>query len=207
VSDPYRRIARFYDAVVEPPNAALREIALGMVPPADGMSVLEVGCGTGTNLDRYQRAGCRVFGVDLSPSMLAIARAKLGDRAELWLGDAADMPYQDGSFDLVTALLTLHEMPSDVRAAVMAEMVRVVAPEGRLLLIDYHSGPVRFPRGWLFKAVIVALEIGAGREHFRCYRDFMARKGLPGLVDAHGLTVEEEKSLSAGNMRALVVRA
>jgi ubiquinone/menaquinone biosynthesis C-methylase UbiE len=206
LSDPYKRIARFYDAVVEPPNAVLRNIALDMVPPANGMSVLEVGCGTGTNLDRYQRAGCRVFGIDLSPSMLEIARSKLGERAELRLGDAADMPYHDGSFALVTAFLTLHEMPPDVRDAVMAEMVRVVSPEGRLLLIDYQSGPARFPKGWLFKSVIVALEMAAGRQHFRCYRDFLARNGLPGLVAAHGLTVEAEKTLSAGNMRALVAR-
>lgn len=206
MQDPYRRIARYYDAFVEPPNAVLRSIALRMVPPTAGMKVLDVGCGTGGNLERYQREGCRTFGLDLSPSMLEVARAKLGDDADLRLGDAADMPYEDSSFDLVTGFLTLHEIPHPARDDVVTEMARVVSPQGRLLLVDYHRGEIRFPRGWLFKLVILALERGAGRRHFASYRDFMSRQGLQGLMAAHHLTLEQEKVVSAGNMLALVVR-
>lgn len=77
-----------------------------------------------------------MFGIDLSPAMLEVARGKLGEPADLRLADAAHMPYADDSFDLVTAFLTLHAMPAATRTAVMAEMVRVVHREGRLLLID-----------------------------------------------------------------------
>jgi ubiquinone/menaquinone biosynthesis C-methylase UbiE len=205
VKDPYRRIARLYDTIVEPSNAVMRKVVLGMVPPRQGMRVLEVGCGTGTNLELYQQAGCEIHGIDLSPSMLEMARAKLGEGADLRLGDAADMPYEDRAFDLVTGFLTLHEMPSTVRESTVSEMIRVVEPQGRLLLIDYDSGPVRFPKGWLFRAMIVVLEIGAGREHFRNYRDFNARDGLPGLIERHALTVIAKKMLSAGNILACEV--
>jgi hypothetical protein len=88
----------------------------------------------------------------------------------------------------------------------MAEMVRVLNRDGRLLLIDYRSGPIRFPKGWLLKTLIVSMELAAGREHFRNYRDFLARDGLPGLISAHGLSVEIEKVVSAGNMHAYVAR-
>ena len=206
MNDPYGRTARFYDALVEPPNAVLRKIGLKICPPREGMKVLEVGCGTGTNLSLYENAGCDVFGIDLSPAMLEVARRKLGERADLRLADAAEMPYADDSFDLVTAFLTLHEMPTATRTAVMAEMVRVVNRDGRLLLIDYRSGPIRFPKGWLFKGLIVSMEVAAGREHFRNYRDFLAREGLPGLISSHGLSVETEKVVSAGNMLAYVAR-
>jgi ubiquinone/menaquinone biosynthesis C-methylase UbiE len=107
-NDPYRRTARFYDAVAEPPNVVLRRIGLEMCPPRQGMKVLEVGCGTGTNRCLCENAGCDVFGIDLSPSMLEVARQKLGEKADLRLADAAEMPYADESFDLVTAFLTLH---------------------------------------------------------------------------------------------------
>ena len=206
MNDPYGRTARFYDALVEPPNAVLRKIGLKICPPREGMKVLEVGCGTGTNLSLYENAGCDVFGIDLSPAMLEVARRKLGERADLRLADAAEMPYADDSFDLVTAFLTLHEMPTAIRTAAMAEMVRVVNREGRLLLIDYRSGPIRFPKGWFFKAFIVSMEVAAGREHFHNYRDFLAREGLPGLISAYGLSVETEKVVSAGNMLACVAR-
>jgi ubiquinone/menaquinone biosynthesis C-methylase UbiE len=206
VNDPYRRIARYYDLLIERPNAVMRRIGLAMVPPRQGMTVLEVGCGTGANLALYQRAGCEVAGVDLSPSMLDVARAKLGEHADLRLCDAADMPYEDHSFDLVVAFLTLHEMSAGVRESVMDEMVRVAGPDGRLLVIDFHTGPLRFPKGWLFKSGIVLLEIGAGREHFRNYRDFLARRGLRGLVASRPLTVVREKVLSGGNVLASALR-
>jgi len=206
MNDPYRRTARFYDTLVEPPNVVLRRIGLEMCRPRDGMKVLEVGCGTGTNLRLYENAGCDVFGIDLSPTMLEMARQKLSEHADLRVADAAQMPYADDSFDLVTAFLTLHEMPAATRTAVMAEMIRVVNRDGRLLLIDFRSGPIRFPKGWLFKALIVSMELAAGREHFRNYRDFLAHDGLPGLIFSHGLSVETEKVVSAGNMYAYVAR-
>ena len=202
MDDPYRRTARFYDILTEPPNTILRKIALDMCRPREGMKVLEVGCGTGTNLRLYENAGCEVFGLDLSPAMLEVARQKLSEHADLRVANAAHMPYTDDSFDLVTAFLTLHEMPAATRTAVMAEMVRVLNPEGRLLLIDYRSGPIRFPKGWLFKALILSMELAAGRKHFSNYRDFLAHDGLRGLISSHGLRVETEKIVSAGNMHA-----
>jgi demethylmenaquinone methyltransferase/2-methoxy-6-polyprenyl-1,4-benzoquinol methylase len=206
MNDPYQRTARFYDTLVEPPNVVLRRIGLEMCPPREGMMVLEVGCGTGSNLRLYENAGCSVFGIDLSPSMLEVARQKLSERADLRVADAAEMPYADASFDVVTAFLTLHEMPAAIRTAVMTEMVRVVKRDGRLLLTDYRSGPIRFPKGWLLKMLIVAMELAAGREHFRNYRDFLARQGLPGLISSHGLSVETEKVASAGNILTCVAR-
>ena len=65
---------------------------------------------------------------------------------------------------------------------------------------------IRFPKGWLFKALIVSMELAAGRGHFRNYRDFLAHDGLPGLISSHGLSVETEKVVSAGNMHAYVAR-
>lgn len=206
MTDPYRRIARFYDTLVDPPNAVLRSIGLAMIPPRPGMRVLEVGCGTGSNLRLYERAGCRITGVDLSPSMLDVARSKLSEDADLRLCDAAAVPYPSGSFDLVTAFLTLHEMPPTVRESAMDEMLRVASHDGRLLVIDFHPGPIRFPKGWLFKLMIVALELGAGREHFRNYRDFLGRGGLHGLILERPLSVVTEKALSGGNVLACALR-
>ena len=206
MSDPYRRIARFYDAIVEPFNASLRRYVAKVAGPEGGMKVLEVGCGTGTNLELFAEAGCEVSGVDLSPSMIDLARRKLGDRADLRLGDAAEMPFADNSFDLVLSFLTLHEMPPATRAPVMNEIVRVAGEDGRALLIDYHPGPFRFPKGWFYRAVILAIEFGAGWEHFQNHRDFLARQGLPRLLGAHGLTVTREKILAGGNIQVVLAR-
>ena len=69
-SDPYKKIAKKYDRYVEPSIAALRQTGMKMYKPKGGMHVLDVGCGTGTNLMLYHEAGCKAFGIDLSPGMV-----------------------------------------------------------------------------------------------------------------------------------------
>jgi len=177
-----------------------------MYRPKPGMKVLEVGCGTGTNLTLYHRAGCRVYGIDLSPSMLEVAHTKLGEGADLQLGDASNMPYQNNFFDLVIAMFALHEMPSEIRPLVMREMIRVTKQEGRVLIIDFHPDPIRFPKGWLYKAVILFIERVAGREHFSNYRDFLSQKGLPRLIEAQKLIVDRQKIVSAGNIAFFLLK-
>ena len=140
--DPYKKIARFYDRVFEPANSGLRNLGVRMYPPFEGMTVLDVGCGTGIHLERYQKAGCDVYGIDLSPSMLQVARKRLGERAHLFMGDASNMPYSNQTFDLILMTTVLHEMPEKARIAVINESKRILKRDGRILIIDFHPGPI-----------------------------------------------------------------
>lgn len=205
--DPYKKSAKTYDRYVEPSIAVIRQIGMKMYPPQEGMHVLDVGCGTGTNLMLYHEAGCKVFGIDLSPAMVEVAQKKLGDRAEIRQGDASKMAYPDGLFDLVIGFLTLHEMPSQIRPAVISEMARVMKPYGRILLIDHHPGPFRFPKGWIYRAIILFFEIMAGHEHFKNHRDFLSRKGLPNLISTQNLRVVSKKIVSRGNIALFLVNS
>lgn len=199
-ADPYKKSAKKFDILVEPLISALRQIGMKVYPPKEEMLVLDVGCGTGTNLSLYHKAGCSVFGIDSSPSMLEEAKNKLGDNAELLLGSASEMHFPDKFFDLVISMLALHEMPRKIRPQVMNEMVRVLKQEGRILLIDYHPGSISFPKGWTYKAAIYFFEIAAGREHFKNFRDFLANNGIPGLIASHKLAIENTKIVSGGNL-------
>jgi len=205
-NDPYRKSAAHYDRFVGPVTHALRHTGMKMYPPKPGMKVLEVGCGTGLNLMLYRQAGCSVYGIDLSPSMLEVAYTKLGEDADLQLGDASNMRYQNNFFDLVIAMFLLHDMPSDIRPAVMREMIRVTKQEGRVLIIDFHPGPIRFPMGWIYKALILFIERVAGREHFSNYRDFLSRKGIPGLIEPQKLIVDRQRTVRAENIAFFLVR-
>jgi len=204
--DPYAKHAETYDKYVEPFNKALRRIMLKMSPVEPGMKVLEVGCGTGTNLKLYQEAGCCVSGLDLSPSMLAQARDKLDSRADLRLGDGAQMPFSNDTFDLAVVMLTLHEIPATSRLPVIRETARVVSPNGYLLFVDYHPGPLLFPMGWVRKAIMCFFEISAGREHFKNYRAYLVAKGLPPLIQALPLSIEKQKVVGGGNMALILAR-
>jgi ubiquinone/menaquinone biosynthesis C-methylase UbiE len=204
-SDPYKRVAQIYDKVFEPLNSGLRSIGMKMFSPREGMAVLDVGCGTGVHLELYQKVGCDVFGIDLSSSMLKVARRRLGEKAHLHLGDASKMPYSGKTFDLIIMSTVLHEMPDEVRSAVLHESERVIKTDGRILLIDFHPGPVRPFKGWVYKSIINLAEVLAGRDHYRNYRNFMGNEGLQGLISSHGLTIDQKKIVSGGNMALFLI--
>ncbi len=100
--------------------------------PRRGRTLLEIGCGPGDFLGFFHRAGFDVSGLDKSPVMLAASRDRLGDRADLHLGDAQHLPFDDDSFDYA-ALLTVLEFLPDPRKA-LAEAARVAR---RGVLVGY----------------------------------------------------------------------
>jgi len=188
-TDAYRRMARLYDRVVEPAASALRREGLEVVPPREGISILDVGCGTGTQLELYRRPGCRLAGIDLSPAMVAEAQRKLGDAADIRCEDATRTAHETAAFDLVMLVTVLHELTPELRRPVLDECRRVMKSDGQLLVMDYHPGPYPFPRGWAFKGIITFMELLGGRSHFRHYRDYLRAGALDGLLGGSGLRV------------------
>ncbi|HEX8069182.1 MAG TPA: methyltransferase domain-containing protein [Pyrinomonadaceae bacterium] len=91
--------------------------------------VLDVGCGTGANLEMLARYG-DAEGVDLSPAALAFCRAR--GLTQVTEGAAEALPYSDETFDLVTALDVVEHLDDDV--AGLSEMRRVLKPGGCALL-------------------------------------------------------------------------
>jgi ubiquinone/menaquinone biosynthesis C-methylase UbiE len=205
MKDPYRKIAGIYDRLFDSMNKGLKLVGIRFFRPSKNMSILDVGCGTGSHLELYQRYKCELYGLDLSPSMLEVARKRLGETARLDLGDASAMPYRDKKFDLVISMLTLHEMSPSSRSAVLTEMKRVIKGDGRILLIDFHPGPYQPLEGWISKTIIFASELAAGREHFKNYRHFMATKGLVTLISRHNLHIAKERILAGGTFGVYLI--
>ena len=205
--DPYRRVAFFYDRLFEPMNRGLRVLGIRMFIPPRGGAVLDVGCGTGIHLEMYQKYECGLYGIDTSPSMLELAKSRLGESAELCLADAIQLPYDAGFFDLVLCMLALHEMDEKVRGIVIGELERVVKSDGRILLIDFHAGNPRPLKGWFSKLVILLSEVAAGRTHFRNYRHFISFGGLPALIADSQLEIEEEKIVGDDTLALYLLRA
>lgn len=99
------------------------------LPPGARARVLDVGCGTGANLEMLARFG-DAEGVDISEDALAFCRARGLTRVRG--GAAESLPYADAQFDLVTALDVVEHLDDD--RAGLAEMRRVLKPGGRALL-------------------------------------------------------------------------
>jgi SAM-dependent methyltransferase len=100
--------------------------------------VLDVACGTGNVALAAAQAGATVTGLDFAPNLLAQARqqaAAEGLEVRFDEGDAEDLPYADGAFDVVTSAFGVMFAPRPERAA--AELVRVCRPGGRIALLNW----------------------------------------------------------------------
>jgi ubiquinone/menaquinone biosynthesis C-methylase UbiE len=102
--------------------------------------LLDVACGTGRFLSLVKQNWPRlpVTGLDLSAPYLRKARQNLQPWSwvELIEGPAERLPFADGSFALASCIFLFHELPREVRAAVAAEMARMLRPGGRLVFVD-----------------------------------------------------------------------
>lgn len=99
-----------------------------------GLRVLDVGCGGGLLAEHFSRTGAQITGVDPSGPSLEAARAHAREqqlKIEYRQGTAEELPFPDGSFDLVYCCDTLEHVTSTDRA--VAEAVRVLRPGGHYL--------------------------------------------------------------------------
>lgn len=99
----------------------------------------DLGCGTGRVGAALAPFVRRVIAVDGSRAMLDAARDRLGgrDNVELRRGELESLPLEDSSLDAATLILVLHHLPDP--AAGLAEVARVLRPQGRLLIVDMLS--------------------------------------------------------------------
>jgi SAM-dependent methyltransferase len=127
--------------------------ALDIAKLGVGSHILDIGCGTGRWLRRYDDLGYRPTGIDLTSGMLSLAR-KNRTRSPLVGGESFQLPFKDSTFDAVSDITVIqHQMRTSQRRS-LAEMLRVLRPGGRLILIELirgkgnHIFPLS-PRDWI----------------------------------------------------------
>ena len=97
-------------------------------------TVLELGCGTGSDAARLAGEGYSVTALDLSGEAIGQAQARFGSLARFLVADMTRrLPFPDGSFDAVMSNVAVHMFPDGVTRAVFAEVERLVRPGGLFL--------------------------------------------------------------------------
>ena len=138
-------------------HALRRALALAEVSP--GARFLDVGCGTGRWVRRYEKLEFSAVGVDATIGMMQIARAH-NTRSPLATGLAQSLPFSDATFDCLSDITVVQHIPYELQSRALQEMVRVLKPGGRMILLEVICGKKnrieknshvfpREPRDWI----------------------------------------------------------
>jgi ubiquinone/menaquinone biosynthesis C-methylase UbiE len=142
----------------------LRDAALTQLADASSGATLQVACAYGDltlHLAQNTAAGGGTLDVlDVLPVQLQNLRAKLpsGTRARLFAMDSSHLQLPGCSYDQALLFFLLHEQPLDVRRGTLNEVLRVVKPGGRIVVVDYAQPRWWHPLRYLWRVVLAMLE-------------------------------------------------
>jgi demethylmenaquinone methyltransferase/2-methoxy-6-polyprenyl-1,4-benzoquinol methylase len=147
------------------------------VAPCAGERALDLACGTGDIAYRLAARGARVYGLDITPRMLQLARAKASADPCAWTtADMTALPFAAATFDIVTTGYGLRNVP-DLDAAI-AEVARVLRPGGRFASLDFNR-----PESATIRAVYLGyLELVGGTVGWALHGEPDAYRYIPASI-------------------------
>jgi demethylmenaquinone methyltransferase/2-methoxy-6-polyprenyl-1,4-benzoquinol methylase len=217
VEDLFAIVARRYDLINDLQSFGLhRRWKRAMIEMAEikpGERVLDVCCGTGDVAFGLCRTGAEVTALDFSEAMLAVARARAKSggaperRVNFLRGDALQIPFPDGSFDVVTVGYGLRNLADWERG--LAEMWRVGRPGARLLVLDFGKPENRAWRGIYFSCLknlvpvfgkIFCKDAATHAYIFASLQNYPAQRGVAEKMRAMGCGDVRARNLVGGAM-------
>jgi ubiquinone/menaquinone biosynthesis C-methylase UbiE len=162
-------LTRFFDPFIRLPmrERRFKQRLLEQAAPEPGQRILDLDCGTGTLAIMVKGAepAAEVVGLDADPEILERARAKAsnaGVEVRLDRGFSTELPYEDGSFELVLSTLFFHHLTGGEKRRAAREIARVLRAGGELHVADYGQ-----PSDPLMRALFNPVRLVDGFERTR----------------------------------------
>ncbi len=173
---------------------------------------LDVCSGTGDQLREHARVEASAhethpaklaLGLDMHFGFVRYAAAR-APGVPFVCGDAARLPFKNGSLRAVSISFGLHDKSAELRLAIIREARRALGPDGKLIAVDFETPwNARSRAGALFAQAIERL---APREHYRNGREFLANGGLRAFLRDSGFVEVDRRDVEAGSLAIVVAR-
>ncbi len=197
-NDDYYQSSAWYDRLLNPLVNPIRQALVDWITIQNPKRVLDVCCGTGKQLSMLPE-NIEAVGIDVSDSMLEQAEKQAKGRC-MW-GDATNIPFEDGEFDLVISQFALHEKDTETIQAELMEVCRVLKADGMFSITDFDFPSRNSVISRFFGWGIRQIEKLAGGEHFENYITWMKRGGLNRIMINEGWTLIKDTPFYMGNIR------
>ena len=196
------RFAGLYDLAF---NIFLKKIQnkiLNIVTCYKCKRIVDLGCGTGSQCILLHANKFDVTGIDISPSMLAVARKK-NSKIDYICGDIINTNFPDGHFDCAILSFVLHMNNPKNQQKILREAERIVGREGLIIVTDY--GIPSTPKGKTVGLLIKIIENLAVEEHRNNYHEYVKRGSIDGVIKNKKFTLERYK-FYFGTIETVVIK-
>jgi demethylmenaquinone methyltransferase / 2-methoxy-6-polyprenyl-1,4-benzoquinol methylase len=213
----FGRIAGRYDLINDIQSLGLhrfwKRTLIEAARPRPSDTALDVCCGTGDIALGLSRRVERVVGCDFSLEMLARARARGSQRVSWIVGDALHLPFSENLFDVVTIGYGLRNL-SDFSQG-LGELVRVLKPGGRLLILDFGkpANPLLRAVYFTYLRLIVPVyglllcgDSAAYNYILESLREYPAQSGVTHLLERAGCKQIQVRNFLGGAMSVHIAR-
>ena len=143
-----------------------------LLPKECGANLLDLGCGTGLELEYYLalNSEASVVGIDLSPDMLAELKRKFTDRKiKLICGSYFDVPFEANLFDAAVSVESLHHFTAEAKLGLYQKLHTALKPEGYFILTDYFAESEASEREYFERLRAIKREQGIVNDAFYHY--------------------------------------
>lgn len=142
------------------------------LPDTSGASVLDLGCGTGLEMDWYfqRNPSAKVTGIDLAEGMLEAFRGKYPEKElHLICGSYFDVPFGNGVFDAAVSVESLHHFTKEEKIPLYTKLCKALKPDGHFILTDYFSLSDEEEKAYRTQLLRLKAEQGVSDDEFYHY--------------------------------------
>lgn len=193
-----------YDASIELFLSGMKKRVVKYINRYCLFPALDICCGTGKQCHLVEERGHDnkvIIGLDLDLKMMCFAAAKY-PQLPFICADASHIPIKNRSIQGIIVSYALHDKPPEMRIKMLEEAQRLLAPEGKIILLDFEQPwNIRSRIGRFFTYLI---ECTAGKEHFRNGQQFIKQGGLREFIKKNKLVEIERRDIELGNSSIVV---
>lgn len=195
--EEYVNSSKHYDLMLNPFLNHIRKATARWIIKNQPKKIIDVGCGTGKQISLLPK-NMDITGVDISEHMLKVAKKQAPNKCIQ--ADAIELPFDDNKFDLAISQFALHEKDFETIKKESTEILRILKPNGKFLIVDFDYPKKGQFLSQIFKKAIHLIEKNAGDEHYINFKSWMKKGGLEKVISQLGWRLIEEQSFLKGNV-------